>query len=244
MANLKDLSRAELWALLPKPVRSSLGNASGGAPETAVLAFMFDSEGDARTCLERLGVAAPVPERCVQALRLLQHQAGEQAARIRKRKNLIFPEEFALAAKQLRLAPVAATEPAHTWLLQRSGTFRLPVPKAQKRSRLFLSRAAQEQAELVKWRSATGALLRELGLPITSQTALADDPEVALTAALGATRASSLRKHVREFNKLMTYCKASTDSAWPKHVGVVLNYLHERHCEPCNPSVPQAILRS
>lgn len=42
----------------------------------------------------------------------------------------------------------------------------------------------------------------------------------------------------------MTYCKASTDSAWPKHVGVVLNYLHERHCEPCNPSVPQAILRS
>lgn len=42
----------------------------------------------------------------------------------------------------------------------------------------------------------------------------------------------------------MTYCKASTDSAWPKHVGVVLNYLHERHCEPCNPSIPQAILRS
>ena len=76
-------------------------------------------------------------------------------------------------------------------------------------------------------------LLRELGLPITSHTALADDPEVALTAALGAARASSLRKHMRE-----------SDSAWPKHVGVVLNYLHERHCEPCSPSVPQASLRS
>eukprot|EP00435_Cladocopium_sp_Y103_P050757 s1903_g15.t1 len=74
MANLAELSRAELWALLPKAAE--------------VLAFMFDSEADVRTCLQRLGVAPPVPERCVQALLLLQQQTGEQAARIRKCKVL------------------------------------------------------------------------------------------------------------------------------------------------------------
>ena len=103
------------------------------------------------------------------------------------------------------------------------------------------SRTAAEQADLRRWRASLAALITELGLPAAAQAALVDMPKGALEAGLGTVRAATIRKHVREFKKLSAYCKAVSDRAWPKDVGVVLSYFHERHLEPCCRSVPRAI---
>ena len=68
-------------------------------------------------------------------------------------------------------------------------------------------------------------MARESCFPAAAQAALVDMPKGALEAGLGTVRAATIRKHVREFKKLSAYCKAVSDRAWPKDVGVVFELL-------------------
>ena len=102
--------------------------------------------------------------------------------------------------------------------------------------------AKREDQELIRWRGELVAILRDADLPVCSQASLASNPDTALSSALGSARASTIRKHVREFRKLRAHCLATSKSGWPRHVGVFLDYLHERRIEPCARTVPAAIL--
>lgn len=236
---MEDLSLTALWASLPKLVRLSFGDDSGQAPRSEALVHLFADEADLCKGLQALGAASPD---VVQTFFLIQQRAALMAERVQKRRALLYPEQRFAMAKLPRVEEQAA--PNYRWLLQASGAVRT-LPRLRCRvDKALLSRAAQEQRELEKWRSSMCNFLREVNMPVASQATLADNPDIALSGALGSARVSSLRKHVRECQKLKTYSLATTDSAWPRHVGVVLNYLHERPCEPCAPSVPQAFLRS
>lgn len=70
------------------------------------------------------------------------------------------------------------------------------------------------------------------------------DREAILLGALGSTRASTIRKRIREWRKARAFCLAVTGQPWPQSVSVLLDYLHERRLEPCARTVPAAILAS
>lgn len=89
-----------------------------------------------------------------------------------------------------------------------------------------------------------GEFPRELDMPVVQQANLPANPEAVFSSALGSVRSATLRKHLREAHRIESYSKATSDGAWPKHVGITLSHLKERRCEPCGASVPGAILQS
>ena len=72
-------------------------------------------------------------------------------------------------------------------------------------------------------------IIKAANLPLRELSALAKDPETVLGASVGSARASPIRKRVREWRRLRDYCPAATLSPWPSDVGVILEYLQERH---------------
>ena len=101
-----------------------------------------------------------------------------------------------------------------------------------------------EQQELVRWRGELVKIIQSAQLPICEQVCLSTRPEAAISAAVGAARASTIRSRVREWKRASNYVMAVSGCPWPKHVGFILDYLHERRLEPCARSVPSAILKS
>ena len=83
---------------------------------------------------------------------------------------------------------------------------------------------------------------RDAALPVVEPMALVRDRDAVLLGALGPARASTIRKHVREWRKARAFCLSVSGKPWPEHIGVVLDYLHERRLEPCASSVPAAFL--
>ena len=84
--------------------------------------------------------------------------------------------------------------------------------------------------------------MREAKLPAAAFADLAQRPEAALKQPLALSRASTVRKRVREWQKFRAYCVACWQSVWPSHVGVALGYLFQHCMEPCARAVPSAIL--
>ena len=147
-----------------------------------------------------------------------------------------------------KLRRVEASDAAFTtaWLRKAGAIKRRGVWPTRRSRRLAtaqdgVSRKEIEQQELVRWRGELVATLREAELPVCAQASLASNPDTARSSALGSARASTIRKHVREFRKLRACCLATSRSVWPRHVGVLLGYLHERRLEPCARTVPTAI---
>ena len=243
---MESANPSALWASLPKRVRLGLGDDTGAPPPCEVLADLFADESDLRLCLCQLGVQEPVPCEVVQALLLLQKQAINPSARRQKRRASMFPEQQALAiqSKCARGAQPLVI-PDRVWLLKSSGAIRRGLTKCRPGTqKALLPRAEQEKKELMRWRASLSDFLRELGMPVVQQVLLSSNPDNALANALGTVRSASLRKHFREARRIKAYSKATSDSNWPQHVGVILSYLEERRCEPCGPSVPGAILQS
>ena len=77
----------------------------------------------------------------------------------------------------------------------------------------------------MRWRASLSDFLRELGMPVVQQVLLSSNPDNALANALGTVRSATLRKHFREARRIKAYSKATSDSNWPQHVGVILSYL-------------------
>ena len=104
--------------------------------------------------------------------------------------------------------------------------------------------SSMQQQELVRWRGELVKIIQSAQLPICEQVCLSTRPEAAISAAVGAARASTIRSRVREWKWASNYVMAVSGCPWPKHVGFILDYLHERRLEPCARSVPSAILKS
>ena len=121
-----------------------------------------------------------------------------------------------------------------SWLRSKSGACRcsgkllLRGPKQLSRVEDGQSREAFDKQRLLHWRRELAELVSEAGLPIAAQAQLSSAPEEIIVASLGAMRASTIRKKVREWRKLRNFCLGACGCPWPSHVGVVLDYLRER----------------
>ena len=104
------------------------------------------------------------------------------------------------------------------------------------------SRADLEATELKRWRASLAELVIEADLPVSHHAQLTSNPEAIIAASLCSMRATTIRKRVREWRKVRNFSLQLWGHAWPTHVGVFLDYLHERMEEPCARTVPEAVL--
>ena len=242
----------ELWCSLPRRFRTAFGGPDGSIPPCDVLAYLFESEEDLAHVLAKYCAAQdPNSQQAhAKALWLLQGLAQSRIKQVQRRRALTPPAQQALhVLMKRRCCEQATREFSLEWLIAKSGAIQRRRVWSSRKSKMIsdktcgLLRRDIEQQEVQRWRQELVLLAREASLPICTQTALATNPAAAIEAAVGAARASTIRSRVREWRRIRAYCLATTERAWPKHVGVVLDYLHERRLEPCAPSVPNAFLK-
>ena len=126
--------------------------------------------------------------------------------------------------------------------LRRQGRYKTRRAKGLARASGEESRQAVEAKELERWRKELASLIVDAALPVVEPMALVRDRDAVLVGALGPARASTIRKHVREWRKARAFCVSVSGKPWPEHIGVILDYLHERRLEPCARTAPAAFL--
>ncbi|CAE7027742.1 unnamed protein product [Symbiodinium natans] len=247
----EDSSDKALWATLPAPFRSAYGGSAGDLPPCEVLAYLFDDDTDLSQMLDGFMVDQRSKTACVSALCVLRDRALPQAQRLEKRCAIIPAERqlLELLRKKPRVGPPKLPAPTRQWLQKQSGAVRRACAWPSRRAKQLagaksnLQRCDVEQQELLRWRGELVTLIQAAKLPVCDQANLSKDPEATISAAVGAARASTIRSRVREWRRARAYFLAVSSSPWPKHVGLVLDYLHEQRLEPCARSVPTAILK-
>ena len=238
---LEALSDVGLWAIHPSQFRSAYGDSEAKLPKCEILAYLFEDDADLAALQGPFALEPARNHACASALQLLQARALLQARRLQKRCALILAERqsLVLRRKKPRAPPSVAPEPTREWLQKKSGAVRSNKFWPTRRARSLaaatsgLTRCEIEQQELVRWRRELVVVLQSAKLPVCEQTRLATHPDAAIAAAIGAARASTIRSRVREWKRAGRYFHAVTAHPWPKHVGVLLDYLRERRLEPC-----------
>ena len=248
--NQAGLSSLELWRMLQRGVQTAFGSDGALLPDDA-MAYLFDTEEELVSLLRSiLGEGA---EGLLQARAImleLQSRAERTIHCLHKRQALV-PSEvkwlsiFNEAKRQCVVASgVVQTVPglAACGALRRQGRYKTRRARGLARASGEESRQAVEAQELMRWRKELASLIVDAALPVVEPMALVRDRDAVLLGALGPARASTIRKHVREWRKARAFCLSVSGKPWPEHIGVVLDYLHERRLEPCARSVPAAFL--
>ena len=182
------------------------------------------------------------------ALLELQFYASSLVQTLHRRRALVPDSTKFMRVMQSSKRAKTALEPyTQTWLAQSGAKQQLGKFRSRRVRQLAQvegasGRAEVEDRELSRWRQELARLVVEADLPVLEPMLLVRNQESALIAALGNARASTIRKRVREWRKVRAYCLAVSGSAWPAHIGIILDYLHERRLEPCARTVPAAIL--
>ena len=234
-------SDADLWALLPRKFRSDYGKDGGQLPDDGLVAFLFADERDLSSVMaEYIPTNRKLRTTAIRALVTLLSHAMPRAQRQNQRRGRTDPawQKVALAKKPSAGAvDSAGALDTVSWLFKHSGalcqrsTWSMHAKKLAD-SKLGLTRAAIEKAELQRWREQLVEILLEPKTPLAQQAQLASNPSATIAASLGSMRASTLRKRIREWRKLRAFSMGLDGSPRPRHVGVVLDYLQERIAEP------------
>ena len=232
----------QLWALLPRQFRKELGGEGGAMPATDVLAFLVDSDWEARALVREFAGDPRAAASFVE----LRRRAQPKAQQVCKRRARVDPaDQFSRVSQKLLRLEGAGLQDTISWLRKFSGARlrasfgRLPKAGAP---RMGQSRAAREAEVLRKARAELAELLVEAKLPITAQADQCREPEKVVAAAVGSVRASTIRKRMREWRKVRAFSLGVAGEPWPPHIGIVLDYVQERTQEPCARTVPAAIL--
>ena len=248
--NQPGLSSLELWRMLPRGVQTTFGSDGALLPDDA-LAYLFDTEEELVSLLRSiLGEGAEGLLQARQIMLELQWRAERTIHCLHKRRALV-PSEikwlsaFNTAKRQCVVAScVVQTVPglAACGALRQQGRYKARRARGLARASGEESRQAMEAQELACCRKELASLIVDAALPVVEPMALVRDRDAVLLGALGPARASTIRKHVREWRKARAFCLSVSGKPWPEHIGVVLDYLHERRLEPCASSVPAAFL--
>lgn len=236
---------------MPRCLRDAFG-CEGGLPSPDVLAYLFDNEQELDRLLKQFStlLASDVQRAARAALIELQFHASSLVKTLHRRRALVPDSTKFMRVIQSSKRAKASPEPCTQIWLAQSGAKHLQGKFKSRRVRQLArvedasGRAEVEERELSRWRQELARLVVEADLPVLEPMLLVRHRESALVAALGNARASTIRKRVREWRKVRAYCLAVSGSAWPSHIGIILDYLHERRLEPCACTVPAAILAS
>ena len=186
---------ADLWALLPRKFRADFGSEGGQLPDVGLLAFLFADRHDLCAVMtDYVPGDRKLRTTAVRAFTALQQRALPGAQRRNKRRGRTDPawQKVALAR---RLAPADGSAGALdtvSWPFKRSGARRRqsawPTRAAKKLadSKLGLTRAAIEKAELQRWRDQLVELVLQAKTPMAQQAQLASNPQATVSASLGS----------------------------------------------------------
>ena len=170
--------------------------------------------------------------------------------RLCQRRGRVDPALQSLVVSSVAAPSIESAEAQQTlsWLKLQSGAcrqFRSWSTRQRGQSECVQtqqSRADLEATELKRWRASLAEPVIEADLPVSHHAQLTSNPEAIIAASLGSMRATTIRKRVCEWWKVRNFSLQLCGHAWPTHVGVVLDYLHERMEEPCARTVPEAVL--
>ena len=242
-----DLEERDLWARLPKKFREQVGKSGGQLPRDEMLGFLVDSEAEALELMAEFASDDGLAGRCLVELwtRVLP-----RTQRLCQRRGRVDPALQSLVVSSAAAPSIESAEAQQTlsWLKLQSGAccqFRSWSARQRGQSECVQtqqSRADLEATELKRWRASLAELVIEADLPVSHHAQLTSNPEAIIAALLGSMRATTIRKRVREWRKVRNFSLQPCGHAWPTHVGVVLDYLHERMEEPCARTVPEAVL--
>lgn len=242
-----DLEERDLWARLPKKFREQVGKSGGQLPRDEILGFLVDSEAEALELMAEFASDDGLAGRCLVELwtRVLP-----RTQRLCQRRGRVDPALQSLVVSSAAAPSIESAEAQQTlsWLKLQSGAcrqFRSWSARQRGQSECVQtqqSRADLEATELKRWRASLAELVIEADLPVSHHAQLTSNPEAIIAALLGSMRATTIRKRVREWRKVRNFSLQLCGHAWPTHVGVVLDYLHERMEEPCARTVPEAVL--
>ena len=100
-----------------------------------------------------------------------------------------------------------------------------------------------EETERLRWIKTLAVLLYRGGTPISKDFVSAADLGGSRRVGKGR-RPSTLRKHVKTWEKFVLWLKGAYDVEWPVAPQQFIDYLEERASEPCGKSVPLALLKT
>ena len=216
-------------------------------PRDEILGFLVDSEAEALELRAEFASDDGLAGRCLVELwtRVLP-----RTQRLCQRRGRVDPALQSLVVSSAAAPSIESAEAQQTlsWLKLQSGAcrqFRSWSARQRGQSECVQtqqSRADLEATELKRWRASLAELVIEADLPVSHHAQLTSNPEAIIAASLGSMCATTIRKRVREWRKVRNFSLQLCGHAWPTHVGVVLDYLHERMEEPCARTVPEAVL--
>ena len=242
-----DLEERDLWARLPQKFREQVGKSGGQLPRDEILGFLVDSEAEA---LELMAEFAWDDGLAGRSLVELWTRVLPRTQRLCQRRGRVDPALQSLVVSSAAAPSIESAEAQQTlsWLKLQSGAcrqFRSWSARQRGQSECVQtqqSRADLEATELKRWRASLAELVIEADLPVSHHAQLTSNPEAIIAASLGSMCATTIRKRVREWRKVRNFSLQLCGHAWPTHVGVVLDYLHERMEELCARTVPEAVL--
>jgi hypothetical protein len=229
-----------LFDFLPESLRVSLAE-YGQSPTPETLAYLCeDTDDEIELSIQETGSADIAP-----LLRLLRDEARLHASRRVKRRVALGP----VAQLALLLARPTETEPAPDWGPSLNDTGALmrrkvwPTKYSQaKETAGPQARQLLESAERTRWVDRLVQVLQCLGMPVCETAERSMDPARTLRAAAGCARPRTIRKRIKEWEKMSHWLEVIHQVQWPATDGQLIDYLHERLEEPCSRSVPQGIL--
>ena len=237
------------WSDLPECVRKALDQ-DLRRPSPEILTNLFSDKDDVASFVESLGLNMGSAE-WLSACEILEKvcaEASQGADRVLKARAV--QGQLAQASSSSSLGPQPQLETSSTWLQSRAGAKRsLLVWPCRLAKKVALAkhdraRADAEASELERWRKALVRELKKASMPICASASYALDSQAVLEASAGTVRASTLRRHVREWSKFSAWVFAVEGSNFPSHLGLLLNYIEELAQEPCARTRLQAVLSS
>eukprot|EP00435_Cladocopium_sp_Y103_P051645 s1874_g16.t1 len=244
---------AAYWAALPGSVRELVSQDGRVSPE--ILAYIAEDDQDRRQLLREHGCDEAKLKDAAIVLEALQIIAEPGAARMRRMRVAKRGAQAALDIAKLQKAARAAEQqtelcegevPTKKWLEERSGAVALP----RRRRRATDPGLDEETVDAIKMREeqkwATEAqivvdLLNENpDLPIVKGAAKSMRPDEYMMSAVGAFRASTVRKRLREWRKFVQWLEIVHQVRWPSKRVHVVDYLTELRLTEAPVTVPQS----
>ncbi|CAE7733651.1 HET-E1 [Symbiodinium sp. CCMP2592] len=235
------------WQDLPECVKKALDQESR-QPSPEILSNLFSDDSDIKDFVESLGLTMGSAE-WFSACEILEKVCADVSpAADRVVRTRAVQGQLAQTSSSISAGPQQQLEVSTGWLQTRAGAKRsLTAWPCRLAKKLALAkhdraRADAEAAELRRWRQALAKELKRAGMPVCSMASYALDSQAVLEASAGTLRASTLRRHVREWSKFSAWFFAVEGTVFPTHLGILMNYVEELAQEPCARTRLQSVL--
>ena len=239
------------WGVLPPGVKELV--TMNGEVSADLLAYVADTDQERMDIMRQYGCPDHELVEKATVLEALQLAAEEKVARLRRnriaKRGAQMAVDMAAKAKAHRQRIAGELKegevPTKTWLEKHSGAILL-----RSRRRSTDAELDTETVETVKrreqgqWEVEAGKVVDVLeenaDLPIVRGAEGSKDPREFLKATVGAYRASTLRKRLREWKKFLTWLEIVHQVRWPSRRAHAIDYLVELRLTEAPPTVPQS----